>query len=786
MRKYQRKKLNKILLISAIVLVILSIIIGIILYLNAKNKKEQELYEDTVVCNNYFTQITVDFTKKEVKRDNIHTTMQKEFNVTEEQENVILSSQEELQNFLLGTVFEIQIKEDIAYITNKYQTKKIIIEAENINGEFKEATVSNLQDNVYLLEYDTQKRTKAAFEYLKSVEWIKKVEIDEVLYIETINDESQTVYGEHNEEEKIKYKTYGIEAMGLSNYQNIIKENGNPSEVIVATIGYGVRIENQYFQGRINDNYYNFIEDSKNIPETIPQGSRVAEVIKEATTDNVKIMPLVVVNNEGYTTVSTIIDAIEYAIQNSDIICYELVNSENYMINLALERAFKENKPFSCVTTVKEENNQIYPANNATTIAVSSIDKQDKITTFSGRGDYIDFAAYSTDIEEIFNQNSTISRWSGAQYSNAHIVSAMALIKTYHKEYTILEIYNILRNYCVDLGEKEKDELYGYGCPNFSNITIADIDKQAPEIKEIKYDNEKWEISKQIQIIASDNIRILEWAITTSNEKPKEWNKLEEIKPTLDITQEITENNKYYVWVKDSADNTSYMTIEINKIDNEGPNIAYEIDTNTLEQNEYVTISVKAEDKDSGLNETPYSWDGQNWGTENNILKVTENGRYKIYVRDVLGNISEKEIKVDVFPMEGIANISEGTIIKSIVVSSSWNGDTNNSVRITFNEGLNIKGWRITTSSEVPAFFEEIENEYIEDENTDNSNENEIDQVYNSTYNESITTEREEQGYNSSFTVKQALKTNVTYYAWIKDANDNVLYQTFSISKVEI
>ena len=63
------------------------------------------------------------------------------------------------------------------------KTKKIIVEAENINGEFKEATVSNLQDNVYLLEYDTQKRTKAAFEYLQSVEWIKKVEIDEVLYI---------------------------------------------------------------------------------------------------------------------------------------------------------------------------------------------------------------------------------------------------------------------------------------------------------------------------------------------------------------------------------------------------------------------------------------------------------------------------------------------------------------------------------------------------------------------------------------------------------------------------
>ena len=52
MRKYQRRKLNKILLISAIILIILSIIIGIVLYLNYKNKKQQALYEDTVICNN--------------------------------------------------------------------------------------------------------------------------------------------------------------------------------------------------------------------------------------------------------------------------------------------------------------------------------------------------------------------------------------------------------------------------------------------------------------------------------------------------------------------------------------------------------------------------------------------------------------------------------------------------------------------------------------------------------------------------------------------------------------
>ena len=782
MREYQRRKLNKILIVTTIILIFLSVIIGSIIYINSKNKEQTTLYEDTVICNNYFNEIIINFEKKEVKRDEIRTTLQKEFNITEEQENSILSSEQEMQNFFIDTVFEIEIKENIAYITNKYQTKKIILQTEAIEDDFGAKDVSHIQEDRYLLEYDTQKHTKAAFEALKFADWIKKVELDEVLYIEPINDESQTVYGEHQQE--IKYNTYGIEAMGLLNFQNIIKENGNPSEVIIATIGYGVCIENEFFNGRINENYYNFIDNSKNISETIPQGSRVAQVIKDATTDNVKIMPLVVVNNEGYTTISTIIKAIEYSIQKSDIICYELINSESYMINLALEKAFKENKPFSCVSIAKEKTNQVYPANNSTTIAVSSIDKSNKITSYAGRGEYIDFTAYSTDVKEIFNKNSTVSRWSGSQYSNAHIVSAMALIKTYHKEYTILEVYNELRNYCVDLGEKGKDELYGYGVPNFSNLKISDIDKHAPEIKEVKFDNEKWENMKQVQIIASDNIIISEWAVTTSSEEPNEWNRAEGINHTLDFIYEIKENGKYYVWVKDSAGNTSYMPIEVNKIDIKGPTIINQIDTLTLEESKYVTISVTAEDEHSGLNEAPYSWDGQNWGAENNILKVTENGRYKIYARDNLGNITDKEIIVDVFPREGIANIDDGIIIKSIAVSSNWNGDINNNVRITFNEGLNITGWSVTTSNQEPLYFEDVESEeyYIEDESINYLSENDI-------YTENFFAENEEiqeRVYNSSFSVTKELKTDVTYYVWIKDVYNNVKYQTFTISKVEI
>ena len=778
---YKNKK--KILILSISIAILIIIAIGLISFIIYRNKKNKITYEDKISNKNYFVEMKINLDTKEVERDNKETSLNNEFNITEEEEKLVLSTKEELINFFNDTVFELEIKDKIVHIKNEYQSKKIVIEANGIQNDFKANKIDTLQDGLFLLEYDTQKHTKMAFEYFKTVDWIKNIQLDTVWHIDNINDESQTVYGEKNNESDIKYNTYGIQAMGIDNYKSIINDNGSASEVIVATLGYGIRYENTYFKDRIHDNYYNFIEDSKNINETIPQGSRIAEVIKEATADNVKIMPLVVVNSEGYTTISAIVKAIEYGIKNSDVICYELIHENNYIIDLALQNAFNENIPVSCVTAQKNSNNENYPANNDTTIAVSSIDKNSKISTYSGKGQYIDFAAYSTDVKEILDTNIGVSRWSGAQYSNAHIVAQIALIKSYKKDFTILQIYNVLKSYCKDIGEKGKDNLYGYGFPDFSNLKISDLDKVSPEITEIKFDNEKWEKSKQIQIIGSDNIRVYGWAITTSQDKPDKWNKISEIKPTIDVTTEINENNKYFVWITDSASNTAFKEIEISKIDSTAPTINYDIDISKIETDKYVTITVNAEDNDSGLHAMAYSWDKINWGADRNTLKVTENGKYKVYVRDALENISEKNIKVDVFPTNGIANVGDGTIIKKIVVSPNWNGNVNKSVRITFNNNQNIIGWNLTDSKIIPQYFETV---YLDDIDDNEIIENSlIDESENSELINDITQEIR-RGFNMSFTVSRALKTGIKYYVWIKNINEDIKYQTFTISKMKI
>lgn len=764
MQPNKRAKLNKILIIITIILVVITIICAIS-YIIIKNKKTEESYEDRVIAKNYFMEMTIDLHKKEAKRDGNQINLKDEFDITEEQQNLILSSETELLNFFADSTFEVNIREGVAYITNKYQTKKLLVEvSEESTPNFRAENVDEVQKGIYILSYDTQKKARAAYENLSTSNNIKNIDIDTVSKITSVNDVSQTVYGSNESNENNQYKSLGVTKMGLDNYQKIIEENGNPSDIIISTIGYGACIDNDYFVGKIDENYYNFIEDSKNVIETVPQGSRILEVIKESTTHNVKILPLVVVNNENYTTTSAIVKAIQYAITNSDVICYELANNENTIIDLMLKKAFTENKPVCCATISNKDLNSDYPANNSTTIAISSIDKSGNFADYSGKGSYVDFSAYSTDVEEIFNKTSTISKWSGAQYSNAHIASAIALIKTYHKQYTILEIYNELRNWCNDLGDEGKDELYGYGVPDFSKIQISDIDKDMPEIQEIVYENNTWEKSKNIQIKANDNIRIFGWTVTNSDKEPGKWNHVETLTPTLDVSSTIEKNGTYYIWVTDSAGNVVNKTIEVNKIDNTPPSIDYTIDDSKLESDKYLTIKINAKDDESGLNQSPYSFDGTIWGTTNE-LKITENGTYKIYVKDNLDNIAQKEIKINKFNQEGSATIGIGSIIKNIEVPADWSGNINNSVKIIFNDNLKIRNYKITETGELPAEFIEYEDETQKNQNT-------IYDVFNN------------QGY-ANFTVTISLTANTQYYLWVKDEDGNIMSQAFNINKPE-
>lgn len=812
MRRKTRTKVKKGLIISGITIGVILLIIGIIIAIKLHQQPEIS-YDDGITCKNYFTQITINLSNKEVKRDNKETSLKEEFNLSDEEENLAFSSMDEMRKLLSNSVFDISENGQTFTIKNLYQTKSIIVKSKNVKETVDREEVTQISENLYVLSFYSEKLTKAMYNYYKDKDYIEKIYYDDVTINKQINDISQTMYG-GTEVDLNNHHSLGATVMGLDNYNNIINENGNPKDIVIGTIGYGINYQNEFFNERISDNYYNFVLNNKDISETIAQGSRIAEVLVDSTTNNVKIMPLVTVTEEGYTSTSSILKAIAYAVKNSDVICYELINTQSEPIDLALESCFKENVPVSCVSSnsqyetstensEKEENSKEgdYPANHGMTIAVSSLDREMNLADYSGKGDYIDFSAPSTDVEEIFSNSANISRWSGAQYSNAQIAATIALIKTYSKDATILDVYNFLRNFSEDLGDEGKDELYGYGCPKFQNLTIGDIDKTSPEFKEVTFENDTWEVVKQVKIVANDNIRMKDWAITKNENGPddKEWNAMQAVTPDLDVSSTLTENGKYYIWIRDIAGNTATKEIQIDKIDNTPPEIAYTINKDTLASG-YVTITVTAEDSQSGLYDSPFSWDKITWSQENSTRTIKENGRYKVYAEDNLGNISEKEILVDCFPQAGTFELKDGNIITNMKVSANWIGNTNNDVEIELNKDLDIAGWQITTDENTPSEFVAVEGANVIAENQENNNNNSsnntslpnnvvIDgniQASNTTAQENTQPQIQVIPRTEPIVLHTTLDIDKTYYFWTKDSYGNTAYQAFVIHKAVI
>lgn len=812
MRRKTRTKVKKGIIISGITIGVILIIIGIIIVIKLHQQPEIS-YDDGITCKNYFTQITINLSNKEVKRDNIETSLKEEFNLSDDEENLAFSSMDEMRKLLSNSVFDVSENGQTFTIKNLYQTKSIIVKSKNVKETVDREDVTQISDNLYVLSFYSEKLTKAMYNYYKDKDYIEKIYYDDVTINKQINDISQTMYG-GTEVDLNNHHSLGATVMGLDNYNNIINENGNPKDIVIGTIGYGINYENEFFNERISDNYYNFVLNNKDISETIAQGSRIAEVLVDSTTNNVKIMPLVTVTEEGYTSTSSVLKAIAYAAKNSDVICYELINTQSEPIDLALESCFKENVPVSCVSSnsqyetstensEKEENSKEgdYPANHGMTIAVSSLDREMNLADYSGKGDYIDFSAPSTDVEEIFSNSANISRWSGAQYSNAQIAATIALIKTYSKDATILDVYNFLRNFSEDLGDEGKDELYGYGCPKFQNLTIGDIDKTSPEFKEVTFENDTWEVVKQVKIVANDNIRMKDWAITKNENGPddKEWNAMQAVTPDLDVASTLTENGKYYIWIRDIAGNTATKEIQIDKIDNTPPEIAYTINKDTLAAG-YVTITVTAEDSQSGLYDSPFSWDKITWSQENSTRTIKENGRYKVYAEDNLGNISEKEILVDCFPQAGTFELKDGNIITNMKVSANWIGNTNNDVEIELNKDLDIAGWQITTDENTPSEFVAVEGANVIVENQENNNNNSsnntslpnnvvIDgnvQASNTTAQENTQPQIQVIPRTEPIVLHTTLDIDKTYYFWTKDSYGNTAYQAFVIHKAVI
>lgn len=164
------------------------------------------------------------------------------------------------------------------------------------------------------------------------------------------------------------------------------------------------------------------------------------------------------------------------------------------------------------------------------------------------------------------------------------------------------------------------------------SIHVTNIDKKAPVILDVTGNLTDWTKEVMIEVSAEDKESGLPEE-AYSFDGGKTW------KNTNVIT--VTKNGKVEILVVDTAGNRSFLTsVDINNIDDQAPEISNITKTADLWTKDSIIVGFTAEDKESGLADTPYSFDGGKTWQKDAVKEVAQNEDLELLAKDRLGNIS--------------------------------------------------------------------------------------------------------------------------------------------------
>ena len=241
---------------------------------------------------------------------------------------------------------------------------------------------------------------------------------------------------------------YAAENLGLSCAAQISKGKGTK----VAVLDTGAQLHHPALQANFNKvQRYDFVdkdtdpsdkpvgldEDGDGIKDQmVGHGTHVAGIVDQVA-PAAKIMPLRVLNSEGYGDVFTISKAVSYAQRNgAHVINLSLGTSrESRLLKEMIDDAIAKGIVVAAAAGNSNTNLPRYPAAGGGTVAsvegllaVTSVDKYQKKSSFANYGSWVDIAAPGDDIRSAF-PISKYANWSGTSMSTPFVSGQAALVR---------------------------------------------------------------------------------------------------------------------------------------------------------------------------------------------------------------------------------------------------------------------------------------------------------------------------------------------------------------------
>ncbi|MDW2886326.1 S8 family peptidase [Exiguobacterium artemiae] len=355
--------------------------------------------------------------------------------------------------------------------SSKQQERVIVqVKGNNVTHTSKEVLLkkTSASSAIYTLDIPSGKTMKNYINELKAQPEVVRVETDYRLkHLYTPNDSDFDLQSQHEniETQKAWNKTKGS------------------ANVIVAVIDDGIDLYHEDLKNNIVSPY-DIVEGSD---ETIPlgeHGTHVAGIIA-GEIDNytggagiapkTKIMPLNVFEGDGAYS-SDVIEAIYHAVDHdADIINMSLGNYYySWLYQEAIDYAHDSGLVIVAAAGNEETDEPSYPASYDHVVSVASTTPWDSPSYFSNYGPTIDVSAPGSYIYSTLPYDK-YGEMSGTSMASPVVAGVAALIKANEPNLTGDQIVKRLIETSDDLGDKGKDDDYGYGRVNAAKAVNTSV-----------------------------------------------------------------------------------------------------------------------------------------------------------------------------------------------------------------------------------------------------------------------------------------------------------------------
>ena len=365
---------------------------------------------------------------------------------------------------------DIHVDGDRISISKPYQLKQIILYVKNgqeLKDNYGADQYTSDDQGLYFLQYPSEKLTQEAYEVFRSDPQIAYVTVNQVVKNDALSDR------------------WGSERIAADRFKTYLGNNNKATTPIsVAVLDTGIDATHPHLQGRTVAGY-NFIDSNTNPYDGNGHGTHVSGTIVDCSTANVKIMPIKILDDNGYGNELEISLGIKHAADNGAKVINMSLGSECHDNNCLFKQAVDYAVTKDVTTVVSAGNNadnamNYCPAKLANVITVSAFDIQDLPAYFTNFGAAIDVAAPGVDILSSVPDGG-YEYYSGTSMASPHVAAAVAMLKLNDMNATPAQLKTAVRNTAVPVTGVAQS-YYGAGLLDFNKFFGA-IPTEPPGVK---------------------------------------------------------------------------------------------------------------------------------------------------------------------------------------------------------------------------------------------------------------------------------------------------------------